>query len=377
MNERETNPVRLQKYLSDAGVASRRHGEALILEGRVRVNGKVVDELPAFVTPGVDDVRVDGQRVRPQRLEHFVLHKPKGVVCTNNDPGGRIRAVDLLPTLPVRLFPVGRLDADSTGLLLMTNDGELAQHITHPRFGIAKTYRAEIRGRAPDDLFASLKKGVYLAEGRAQASNVEVVHTSNERSILMITLREGRNRQVRRMFARLGFPVRELKRVQIGPISLRGLPYGAARRLSEEELDALRSAVAAARTEADSDRGLAATAAARVIRAKQRRRQQFIDRAAEGRQSGGTAGSRPSRSTPRPGSRSGSGPSRAESQAESRPGSRVEGRPGSRPGTRPGSRPGTPPRSRPGSRPKPRSKPRPAPRIRPPGDDGPRRRIVE
>ena len=231
--------VRLQKFLSDAGVASRRHAEELILEGRVLVNGRVVDALPAFVDPQTDKVIVDGTRVRLQRREYFLVHKPKGVVCTNDDPSGRIRAVDLLPPLPMPLFPVGRLDAECTGLLLMTNDGELAQRITHPRHGVPRTYRAEVRGRVPLDLPAQMKKGVYLAEGRAQASDVEVVHASYERSVLMITLREGPNRQVRRMLARLGYPVRTLKRVQIGSLSLRGLPVGASRRLTSQELSAL------------------------------------------------------------------------------------------------------------------------------------------
>lgn len=240
--------VRLQKYLADAGVASRRHAEELILEGRVLVNGQLVDELPAFVVPERDRVTANGVPVRPQRREYFILHKPKNVVCTNRDPAGRKRAIDLLPELSARLFPVGRLDAESTGLLLLTNDGELAERLTHPRYGVPKTYRAEIRGQAPPDLPARLKKGVYLSEGRAQASEVEIVHTSRERSILMITLREARNRQVRRMLARLGFPVRTLKRVQIGPLTLRKLPVGAVRRLTPKELDTLQSAVAAARS---------------------------------------------------------------------------------------------------------------------------------
>lgn len=243
-----TSPVprsmRLQKFLSDAGVASRRHAEEMILEGRVTVNGVVIDALPAFVDEQHDVVQVDGTRVRPQRLDYFIINKPRGVVCTNRDPGGRVRAVDLLPRLAARLFPVGRLDAESTGLLLMTNDGELALRLTHPRYGVAKTYRAEVRGRVPDDLPEQLRRGVHLAEGKARASDVEIVHASSQRSVLLITLHEGRNRQVRRMLARLGFPVRRLRRVQIGPLTLRGLPSGAARRLTPAELHALRNAVA-------------------------------------------------------------------------------------------------------------------------------------
>ncbi len=249
--------VRLQKFLSDAGVASRRHAEELIRAGRVLVNDQVVDELPAFVDPATDRVIADGVPVRAQRLEYFLVHKPKNVVCTNRDPAGRVRAIDLLPNLPVRLFPVGRLDADSTGLLLMTNDGELAERLTHPRYGVPKTYRAEVRGRVPADLPARLLAGVHLAEGKARADQVEVIHAAQDRSALLITLREGRNRQIRRMLARLGYPVKSLKRVQIGPLSLKGLPIGAARRLTSQELAALRAAVEHSRstTAANSRRG--------------------------------------------------------------------------------------------------------------------------
>lgn len=252
MRRAPADKVRLQKFLSDAGVASRRHAEDLILEGRVLVNNRVVDALPAFVDPAKDKVVANGVPVRVQRHEYFLVHKPKGVVCTNHDPGGRTRAVDLLPVRDTRLFPVGRLDVESTGLLVMTNDGELAQQITHPRYGVPKTYRAEVRGKVPPDLPAQLKKGVYLSDGKAHASEVEVVHASRQRSVLMITLREGRNRQVRRMLARLEFPVRTLKRVQIGSLSLRALPVGAARRLTPKELAILRQEFATAASMATS-----------------------------------------------------------------------------------------------------------------------------
>lgn len=232
--------TRLQKYLSDAGVASRRHSEELILDGRVLVNNEVVDTIPAFVDPDNDKISVNGMPVRRQKLAYYMVNKPKSVVCTNRDPQGRVRAVDLLPPDAGRLFPVGRLDADSTGLLLMTNDGELAETLSHPRYGVAKTYRAEVRGRVAGDLPEQLKAGVRLAEGKAHASDVELVHVAYDRSILMITLREGRNRQVRRMLAKLGHRVKTLKRVQFGPLTVRRLPVGAARPLTPKELDALR-----------------------------------------------------------------------------------------------------------------------------------------
>lgn len=234
--------VRLQKFLSDAGVASRRHAEELILEGRVMVNDRVVDELPAFVDPRNDRVHVHGNLVRVQKLVYWIVHKPKGVVCTNRDPEGRTRAVDLLPPDAPRMFAVGRLDADSTGLLLMTNDGELAERLTHPRYGIPKQYRAEVKGKLAGDVAKPLRSGVHLAEGKAAATEVEVKHKSYDRSVLMVTLREGRNRQVRRMLARLGYKVKTLKRVRLGPLELRSLPVGAARELSRKEIEALRTA---------------------------------------------------------------------------------------------------------------------------------------
>jgi len=246
--------VRLQKFLSDAGVASRRHAEEYILAGKVLVNGEVVDRLPAFVDPKRDVVVFDGTRVRPAPLEYFIVHKPKGVVCTMRDPAGRRRAIDLLPPLPWRLFPVGRLDADSSGLLLMTNDGELAYQITHPRFGVPKKYWVEVRGPVPQEVVPRLLRGVHLAEGRAQAVEVQICHVSRQRSVLHVTLREGRRREIRRMFAKLGFVVKNLKRIQIGPLTLKGLPVGAARRLSAAEIRALRAAVADAAKAAASNR---------------------------------------------------------------------------------------------------------------------------
>jgi 23S rRNA pseudouridine2605 synthase len=244
--------VRLQKFLSDAGVASRRRAEELIEAGRVLVNGAIVDRLPAFVDPSRDRVVVDGTTIRLQPLEYFLVHKPKGVVCTNRDPAGRPRAVDLLPPMKAWLNVVGRLDADSTGLLLMTNDGELAEQIAHPRLAMPKVYRIEVRGPVSHDIAARMKKGVRLAEGKATASEVEIVHRSRQSSVLQITLREGRNRQVRRMLARLGHTVKTLKRVRIGPLSLKGLPVGACRQLTARELAELRQAVRSAQLKGQS-----------------------------------------------------------------------------------------------------------------------------
>lgn len=235
--------IRLQKYLSDAGVASRRKAEELLLEGRILINDRIVEESPAFVDPENDRVIVDGRVVKPQPHDYFIVNKPKNVVCSNRDPGGRPRAIDLLPPLRARLFVVGRLDTDSTGLLLMTNDGELAQRVTHPKFGVPKVYRVEVRGHVDSDLPAKMKKGVYLSEGKASAEHVEITHAGRERSVLEITLAEGRNRQIRRMLSRFGHPVKSLKRLSIGPLTVKRLPVGGARRLSARELAALRDAI--------------------------------------------------------------------------------------------------------------------------------------
>lgn len=233
---------RLQKFLSDAGVASRRYAEQLIQEGRVLVNDQIVDTLPAFVDPHRDVVVVNGHRVRARPLAYFIVHKPRGVVCTNYDPDGRPRAIDLLPRNLEHLFVVGRLDLHSSGVLLMTNDGELAARITHPRFGIVKVYKAEVAGYVPDDLPATLRRGVHLADGKAQASDVKILKRSRQESILEIALREGPNREVRRMLARVGHKVLRLQRVRLGPLTVRNLPPGAVRPLSEHEVEQLRHA---------------------------------------------------------------------------------------------------------------------------------------
>ena len=232
---------RLQKLLARAGADSRRACEDLIAAGRVTVNGQVV------TTPGVkadlrtDDVRLDGQRLRHGPPEYWILNKPKGVICTNDDPAGRRRPVDLVRGTTARLFPVGRLDADSKGLLLLTNDGEFANRLTHPRYGVPKTYLATVNGRVTGDDIRHMLRGVYVAGGRARTGQVHILKRGLNRSIIRITLREGRNRQIRRVLARLGHPVRELVRTRLGRIGLRGLGVGKARRLTDEEVEYLKA----------------------------------------------------------------------------------------------------------------------------------------
>lgn len=244
---------RLQRVLSQAGVASRRACEALIEEGRVEVNGRVVTRLPVFVDVSSDRIRVDGKVVAaPDRKLYVMLNKPARTVTTARDePGLDRRTVVSLVDHPsgIRLFPVGRLDFETMGLLLLTNDGEMANALTHPRYGLAKTYRAIVRGRLSDDDVESIERGIYLAdrkEGRSTGASrtarvqVEIIKRDRDRTTLQITLKEGRNRQVRRMLASIGYPIKKLERVAIGPLRLKGVARGAWRELSRDELRSLR-----------------------------------------------------------------------------------------------------------------------------------------
>lgn len=234
--------MRIQKALSQAGAASRRAVEQMVLEGRVSVNGEQVRELPCFVDLAADEVRLDGTRVRApsSRKVYFLLNKPRGVACTQHDPQGRPRAVDLIPPIGERVYCVGRLDIESTGLILLTNDGELTQHLTHPSSGVVKRYVAEVDGRPTAEAIAALKAGTYLDGRRTRPAVVKVLRRSNKRSLLEIGLSEGRNREIRRVLARLGHRVRRLKRVAIGPVTDKGLKVGGYRRLRAAEVAALR-----------------------------------------------------------------------------------------------------------------------------------------
>lgn len=233
--------IRIQKVLAEAGLASRRTVEDLVLEGRISVNGETVTLLPVFVDPERDEIRMDGEPVRrrPMKKAYVLLNKPKGVVCTNADPKGRPRAVDLVAQYAQRLFPVGRLDAESTGLILMTNDGELANRIAHPRYGLDKTYLVEVEGRLEGEEIEKLKRGMYLDGARTTGAGVKVLSRSNQQTIVEVRLNEGRNREIRRLMARLGHKVRNLRRVAIGPVTDRGVKTGKTRPLSEDEVRAL------------------------------------------------------------------------------------------------------------------------------------------
>lgn len=270
--------IRLQKALAEAGVASRRACEELIAAGRVAVNGQPVTGLPAWVDPSRDEITVDGQLVaRPRRTPSgrsasrmvLMVNKPRRVISTNDDPEGRTTVLEMIDPSVIaaaggRLYPVGRLDADSMGMMLMTNDGELANHLTHPRYGVTKQYQVTIGGRIGEEDLRRLRKGLLLATPkairraqetapqtpavkRAAMDQVRILRHETDRSrgdrtILSVTLKEGQNREIRRLLARVGFKVRKLERMAIGPVRLKGVARGSYRLLTAAEARALRQA---------------------------------------------------------------------------------------------------------------------------------------
>ena len=229
---------RLQKVLAHAGLGSRRAMEELIAAGRVKVNGRRA-ELGVRVDPTKDEVKVDGSRVPLQQdLLHYMLNKPVGVVSTASDPQGRQTVVDVLD-VPGRVWPVGRLDTDSEGLIVVTNDGELTHRLTHPRFEVPKTYLAEVKGTVGGRAIKQLIAGVELEDGPTKRAKVNLVEATRGGTLLEITITEGRNRQVRRMCEAVGHPVKRLVRTNLGPLHLGRLKPGTFRKLSLEEVRAL------------------------------------------------------------------------------------------------------------------------------------------
>jgi 23S rRNA pseudouridine2605 synthase len=232
---------RLQKVLAAAGVDSRRKCEELILDGVVCVNRVTVDKLPAFVDPDKDIITVNGKKIRAAKKVYFLLNKPKGIICTNRDPRGRKKAIDLIHSNE-RIFCVGRLDADTTGLIILTNDSELSNRLTHPRYGIAKIYLVKIKGEIKPEQIEKLKRGIWLAEGKTSRASVKVLKRRHTESMIEITIRQGLNRQVRRMLARVGLPVKSLTRTKIGKLEIRGLGVGKSRPLTKPEVTYLKKA---------------------------------------------------------------------------------------------------------------------------------------
>jgi len=231
--------VRLQKFLADAGVASRRSGERLITEGRVEVNGQVIRTLGARVDPERDTVALDGEMLAVRRKLYIALHKPRGVVSTRSDELGRRTLLDLLPPDWKNLFPVGRLDRDSEGLIFLTNDGDFALRLTHPRYGVHKQYRAIVEGRVERAMIRKFTDGLPHAGEIIKAERARLVDANNTHSIVELELAEGKNREVRRLFEAVGLAVCRLQRTQIGPIRLAELPLGRWRTLTPTEIKSL------------------------------------------------------------------------------------------------------------------------------------------
>ncbi|MBS3897458.1 MAG: rRNA pseudouridine synthase [Dethiobacter sp.] len=236
--------MRLQKYLSQSGVASRRNSEQLIKDGRVKVNGETVTAMGVIISPETDRVEVDNRPIKTViRHEYFLLYKPVGYVTTLKDQFGRPTIRDLLADVKVRVYPVGRLDMDTSGVLLLTNNGEMANRLTHPSFGVEKEYLARVRDLPDAQALATLAKGVNLLDGMTAPATVRLVKGGRPTSVVSLTIKEGRNRQVRRMFEAVGHPVVSLKRVRFGPLTLSDMQAGSWRNLTSKEVAQLKKHV--------------------------------------------------------------------------------------------------------------------------------------
>ncbi len=240
---------RLQKVLAHAGLGSRRHCEDLITSGRVTVDGRSVRTLGTKVEPD-QRIAVDGEPLKAERLVYWLVNKPRGYLCTNHDPAGRPLAIDLVPQISQRVYTVGRLDEASEGLLLLTNDGELAHRLMHPRFGVEKTYLVQVAGNPTPDDYRRLLGGVWLSDGHVKARQVKRMRAQGKSTWVRIVLSEGKNREVRRMLARQGHKVMRLQRVALGPIRLASLATGKSRRLTPAEVTALREGAGQSKEEA-------------------------------------------------------------------------------------------------------------------------------
>jgi 23S rRNA pseudouridine2605 synthase len=236
--------VRLNKYLRDCGLGARRKCETIIEEGKVALNGRVVTDLATLVDPATDEVRVEGRVATPftERV-YIAAHKPRGALVTASDPHGRKTHAQAIPGLPEGLFSVGRLDMDSEGLLLLTNDGKLGFRLAHPRYEIERVYRVRVRGGMGEDALKTLRQGVTLEDGPARPTRVRILRRSPASTTLEVTLREGRKREVRRMMAALGFDVDRLVRIRYGSVDLGRLEPGRWRRLTRDEVRGLRRSV--------------------------------------------------------------------------------------------------------------------------------------
>ena len=234
-----TDLVRLQKVLAEAGVGSRRECEELIADGRVDVDGKVVTQLGTKIDPDAQSLRVDGVPLKRKKKRYFAVHKPPGVLSTSKDQWRRARVIDLVAAKE-RLFTIGRLDKESSGLILVTNDGDLANRLTHPRYGVQKTYQVTVAGVPSSEVIQKLRRGVVLSDGRVKPETILIKKRLKQSSILEIVLAEGRNREIRRMLARFDHKVLKLRRIAMGSVRLGSLPLGAHRELTRAEVNGLR-----------------------------------------------------------------------------------------------------------------------------------------
>ena len=236
----ENTQVRLNKYIADCGICSRRKADELIESGVVTVNGKPVSEMGYKVDIAADVVSVNGENITvPNNLEYYLLHKPSGVVCTCEDPQGRKTVLDFVKT-KARLYPVGRLDYDSSGLLILTNDGSMTHRVTHPSFEIDKEYIATIQGALDEDMLEKLRKGVYIDGKKTTPAEVQVLSVGKKRSEVKMIIHEGRNRQIRKMMRVVGSRVDALKRVRLGTLTLTDLKEGDYRALTKSEIEYLK-----------------------------------------------------------------------------------------------------------------------------------------
>jgi 23S rRNA pseudouridine2605 synthase len=233
---------RLNKLLAHAGVGSRRHCDDLIAAGRVKIDGHAVHDMGVRVDPESQKIFVDDVPIRTEKLVYWLVNKPRGYLCTNHDPSRRPLALDLIPHVEQRVYTVGRLDESSEGLLLLTNDGDLAHRLMHPRFGVEKTYLVQVAGHPTNDDVQLLLKGVHLAEGKVKAKFVKRLKSEGDSTWMRIVLNEGKNREIRRMLARANHKVLRLKRIAFGPVQLGTLAKGKSRRLTREELQELKDA---------------------------------------------------------------------------------------------------------------------------------------
>jgi pseudouridine synthase len=246
---------RLQKFLSSAGVASRRQAEKLMLEGRVTVNGKPATELGIKIDPQNDHVKVDGKLVHSERLSYVLLNKPKGTICTMDDPEGRPKVVDLVRGVKARLFPVGRLDFDTTGALLLTNDGELANQLMHPSHKFPKTYVAKVKGVPTKENLEKMQTGLYIDGKRTAPAEARIMNVKDKNAVIELVLREGRNKQVKRMCQAIGHPVMRLNRPAYGFLAVDGMGPGEWRHLDPQEVELLKKeATVSAKTAATAGR---------------------------------------------------------------------------------------------------------------------------